>query len=584
MARLDPHSYYDSEQPRVERLSLIARIDFDRRILDGTATLHFAPGAHGGTIDLDTRDLTILKVTAGDAAIAHQLSEKDPILGTRLRVQAPASANSITIEYRTSPESTALQWLTAEQTFGGEHPFLFSQCQAIHARSVVPLQDTPRARLRYDATITVPAHLKVLMAAAQLGEEMRGSEKISRFEMNQPIPPYLLAFAVGDLVSRELGPRSRVWAEPKVADKAAWEFADVDTMLTIGEKLFGEYPWERFDVLVMPRSFPYGGMENPRLTFVTPTLLAGDRSLTNVIAHELAHSWTGNLITNADAEHFWLNEGWTVFAERRILEALSPPHGGKEASAIDAALGRRTLERAVTGQFKDHPELTCLRTHLTGVDPDEAFSEVPYEKGYLFLRTIEEAVGRTRFDALIHAYVDRFRFGTITTEEFCAFMERELPGVLMQIHSARFLDQPGIPDNAPRAESSRIDAVESTVGKLPGATASGWTPAEWQLYLEQSVDRATPELCRALDEKYALTQSGNYEILVSWLELALRAGHAPAVARTEEVLAQVGRMKYLKPLYQALHVRSPERARALFARLRGGYHPIAQVVLEKALA
>ena len=389
MPRLDPHSYNDSAQPAIDRLDWQARVDFASRTITAEALLGFrAPGE--GPLDLDTRDLAIDGVSdEHGAALAFSLAAPDPILGTRLRVELPRPTSAIRVAYRTSPSASALQWLTPEQTAGGAQPFLYSQCQAIHARSLVPLQDTPRLRLRYRAALTVPARLEALMAAAFIGREPRGDEAIARFEMNEPIPPYLLALAVGDLVSRDLGPRSRVWAEPPVVDRAAHEFAGVDAMLTTAERLFGPYPWGRFDLLTMPPAFPYGGMENPRLTFLTPMLLAGDRSLVNVVAHELAHSWTGNLVTNASAEHFWLNEGFTVFAERRILEELE----GREAALLHAALGRRELDRAVA-DFYEHPELTRLRTRLDGVDPDEAFSVVPYEKGYLLLRALEDAAGR----------------------------------------------------------------------------------------------------------------------------------------------------------------------------------------------
>jgi leukotriene-A4 hydrolase len=369
MARLDPHSWNDTDQPEVEKLEWRARVDFAAGTIEAEAALAFrAPGS--GPLDLDTRDLTILAVSDGSGRpLVYHLEAPDPVLGARLRVELAAGTERVHIRYRTGKEASALQWLTPAQTATGKHPFLFSQCQAIHARSVVPLQDTPRVRIRFEAEMTVPRPLRALMAAAFVAREEQGELAVERWQMPQPIPPYLFAFAVGELVSRELGPRSRVWAEPPVVERAAWEFAGVDAMLTAAEKLFGPYEWERFDVLAMPPSFPYGGMENPRLTFVTPTLLAGDRSMVNVVAHELAHSWTGNLVSNASAEHFWLNEGFTVFAERRIQEALEGP----ELCALHAAVGRRDLDLAVA-RFAGQPDLTRLHTHLEGIDPDEAFS------------------------------------------------------------------------------------------------------------------------------------------------------------------------------------------------------------------
>ncbi|HET9451240.1 MAG TPA: M1 family aminopeptidase/hydrolase, partial [Aggregicoccus sp.] len=352
MARLDPHSFNDSTQPETEHLEWRARVDFRTRRLHAEATLTLKE-ASAGPLDLDTRGLEVRGVVdEGGRPLDFLLSPPEPILGSRLRVQLPQGTRRFTVRYRTSPEASALQWLTPEQTAGGQHPFLFSQCQAIHARSVVPLQDTPRIRLRYRAELTIPKALKAVMGAGFLKREEQGVEAVEHYEMPQPIAPYLLAFAVGSLAPRELGPRSRVWAEPELLEQAAEEFEGVDAMLRAAEGLFGPYDWERFDLLTMPPSFPYGGMENPRLTFLTPTLLVGDKSLVNVVAHELAHSWTGNLVTNASAEHFWLNEGFTVFAERRILEALAGP----EVASLHAALGRRALDEALE-HFRAHPEL-----------------------------------------------------------------------------------------------------------------------------------------------------------------------------------------------------------------------------------
>jgi hypothetical protein len=322
-------------------------------------------------------------------------------------------------------------------------------------------------------------------------------------------------------------------------------------------------------------------MENPRLTVVTPTAIAGDRSLVSLIAHELAHSWTGNLVTNANAEHFWLNEGFTVYAERRIVEAL----WGADAAELHAALGRRNLDEEVA-RFTRTPELTRLRTHLTGVDPDDAFSRIPYEKGYFFLRALEEATGREAFSRWLRSYLGAFRFGAITTDDFTAHMERELPGALAAVDAPRWIDGEGVPDTAPRPRSARLAAIEQLAGALPTADAArAWSPTEWQLYLESVPTPAPAELCRALDERFALTASTNYEVLVAWLSLALRSGHRAVLPRAEEVLATVGRMKFLRPLYLALAADPETRPAAarIFERAAAGYHPIARQVIEGVL-
>ncbi len=582
MPRLDPHSYNDSTQPETETLDWRARVDFQTRRLHAEVTLTLKE-ASAGPLDLDTRDLDIRAVVdAQGKPLPYHLAPPEPILGSRLRVELPPGCRQLTVRYRTSPQASALQWLTPSQTAGGQHPFLFSQCQAIHARSVIPLQDTPRIRVRYKAALTIPKALKAVMAAGFVRREEPSVEAVEHYEMPQPIPPYLLAFAVGSLACQELGPRSRVWAEPEVLEAAASEFEDVDAMLRVAESLFGPYEWERFDVLTMPPSFPYGGMENPRLTFLTPTLLAGDKSLVNVVAHELAHSWTGNLVTNASAEHFWLNESFTVFAERRILEALA----GGEVAALHAALGRRALETAIE-HFHAHPQHTALRTHLTGVDPDDVFSQIPYEKGYLMLRAMEDAAGREAFDRYLRKYIDTFRFQALTTEEWVAFTERELPGVLARANAEAYLHQPGIPASAPSPRSRRLEELEGLKGKVPSAEAvKDWTPTEWQLFLEWLPAETSRGTLQALDERFQLTQSTNSEVLVAWLVAALRAHYAPALVRAESFLGEVGRMKYLKPLYSALQSSKDyrPRARELFARYSERYHPIARQGVESILS
>ncbi|MCY1021333.1 M1 family metallopeptidase [Pyxidicoccus sp. MSG2] len=582
MARLDPHSYNDSTQPETETLDWKARVDFRTHRLHAEATLTLKE-ASAGPLDLDTRDLEIRGVVDPNGRpLPYMLSPPEPILGSRLRVELPPGLKQLTVRYRTAPGASALQWLTPSQTAGGQHPFLYSQCQAIHARSVVPLQDTPRIRIRYRASLRVPKALKAVMAASFVRREEHGVEAEEHYEMPQPVPPYLLAFAVGSLAPKELGPRSRVWAEPELLEEAAEEFAGVDDMLRAAESLFGPYDWERFDLLTMPPSFPYGGMENPRLTFLTPTLIAGDKSLVNVVAHELAHSWTGNLVTNASAEHFWLNEGFTVFAERRILEALAGP----EVATLHAALGRRALEEALH-HFRAHPGLTALRTHLAGVDPDEAFSQIPYEKGYLLLRAMEDAAGRPAFDEFLRRYLATYRFRALTTEEFVAFAERELPGVLAKVDADAYLNKPGVPPGAPSPRSGRLEALVRTRGTVPSADAvKDWTPTEWQLYLEWLPSDTPRDTFRQLDERFSLTRSRNSEVLVSWLVAALRAGWEPAVARAEVFLGEVGRMKYLKPLYGVLASSREHRglARSLFKKHGERYHPIARQGVELILS
>src|SRR5256885_1269479 len=501
------------------RAVLALRADFQHRMLEGEITLRFRePG--GGAIDLDSRELQIDAVAALDGAPLHyELAAAEPILGARLRVTLPAGARGLRIRYRTSPTASALQWLEPSQTAGKE-PFLFSQCQPIHARSLAPLQDTPRIRITVGrARFKVPSRLRTLMAAAAKGrEDAGGSEAVDLFAMPQPIPPYLLAFAVGDLERRELSARAAVWSERAGVDAAAYELAEAEEMIRAAGKLFGPYEWDRYDILVMPPSFPYGGMENPRLTFVTPSVLVGDRSLVSVIAHEAAHAWTGNLVTNANANHFWLNEAFTVYAERRILEAIE----GRETSELHAAAGRHDLQVTLE-RFANRPQLTCLRTDLRGIDPDEAYSSVPYEKGYLLLRKLEETAGRPAWDVFLRSYLGRFRFQSITTDQFLGFLETELPGVAAQAGALEYIDGPGVPEGAPHPQSARLQ-------QLPRGEVEPRNPTELLVVLQSAP--ADEAKLRELDARWGLSQRRSLELRHNFVLLQIRAGMPGA--RSEE--------------------------------------------------
>jgi leukotriene A-4 hydrolase/aminopeptidase len=583
MPRPDPHSCFDDSQPCTDRWHLDLTADFGRKVLEGTITLFLRePGT--GALDLDTRNLKIQEVrTDAGHQVPFTLDPEAPILGSRLRLELPPQTRAVVISYATSPESSALQWLDPAQTEGKQRPFLFSQCQAIHARALAPCQDSPLARVSYTAEITVPGDLTAVMSAGPDGDAMEpdGTRRF-RFTMPQPIPPYLLALAIGRLESRDLSPRARVWAEPETVGQAAWEFAEVETFIRTAEGLFGPYDWDRYDMLVLPPSFPYGGMENPRMTFLTPTLLAGDRSLVDVVAHELAHSWTGNLVTNATAEHFWLNEGWTVWAERRILKALR----GEETATLGWALGQKALEDSLE-RFEHEPQLTVLRTHLKGVDPDDAFSSIPYEKGARFIHAIEQAAGPERFDAFLGEYMATFRFGAITTEQFCRFVEEKLPGVLKQVEADVWIHMPGMPKNAPVFRSASLEALTSLGLGWPGqrplpAQIAAWSPAETLIFLQHLPRPLPSQDCAWLDRELGLTVRGNYEILVEWLCIAAASDYEPVFGRIREVLVRVGRMKYLRPLYKALGAtpRTRALAREIFAEASPGYHSLSRRVAQ----
>jgi hypothetical protein len=423
------------------------------------------------------------------------------------------------------------------------------------------------------------------MAAAPAGSTPSTNGTTFAFEMPQPIPSYLLALAVGDIAQQDISPRCRVYAEPSVLAAAAAEFSGVEHMVTSAEALFGPYPWERFDMLVMPPSFPYGGMENPRLTFLTPTLLAGDKSLVNVVIHELSHSWTGNLVTNASLEHFWLNEGFTVYAERRILEALE----GKEATALHQAIGLSGLKEdmARLGMGKG---LTALLTRLGGTDPDEVYSQVPYEKGCLFVMRLEQAVGRAAWDTFLRAYITEFRFKSITTEDFVAFLKARLPDAAKAVDLKVWIEGEGLPPDAAQPKSARLEELQGMAtawgkGTRPSEAALlGLTVHDWQVLLPRLEKLPTTD-CAWLQEKFRMMESGNMEVRVAFLTLCARAGFKDAWPSVEKTLKGVGRMKYLRPLYTALKA-TPEGAtvgRRILEEAKAGYHPVARGVMENLM-
>jgi aminopeptidase N len=589
VARFDPHSYVDADQPRPRRLRLSLGVDFDRRRLAGECALELASAAEG-PLDLDTKGLEIRGARAESGApVPFDLAPEEPVLGRRLRLRLPPGTREVRIAYETSPHALGLQWLGPEQTAGGTHPFLFSQCQAIHARTVAPLPDTPRVRLSYEAAVTVPEDLAAVMSAGPAGDAPGPAPRTRtfRFEMPQPIPPYLLALAVGRMESRDLSPRSRVWAEPATLSAAAHEFAEIEGLLGAAEALFGPYEWDRYDMLVLPPAFPYGGMENPRMTFLTPTLIAGDRSLVDVVAHELAHSWTGNLVTNATIDHFWLNEGFTVWAERRILEARH----GASAAALGWAIGEAALEESLRRFGRDSP-LTRLRTDLAGLDPDDAFSSIPYEKGARFVALLERTAGRERWDRFMRDYMERFRFTSITTEEFLDFLEARLPGAASAVEARRWLYDPGLPENAPVFRSAVVETLAALAEAFPGGArptkeeVERWTPAETLVYLQHLPRELDAASCAWLDGALGLDERGNHEILVEWLTLAAGSDYAPAFPRLRDVLARVGRMKYLRPLYTALgrHPRTRALAREVFAAASPRYHNLSRRVAASAMS
>ena len=594
-AETDPHSHAQPGQVRVTALDLDLVVAFDKHELSGSATLNLDwHDKAAKELVLDTNDLSISKVEVADKAghwtpAKFSLDKADPALGSALRIAAGARNPQVRITYHTNPDAFGLQWLDPAQTAGKKHPFMFSQSESIAARSWVPLQDTPAVRFTYTARIRVPKALRALMSADN--DPRHALDGDFRFTMPQKIPSYLLALAVGDLAVKETGPRSAVYAEPQTVALAASEFSDTEKMIETAERLYGPYRWGRYDILVLPPSFPFGGMENPRLTFATPTVLVGDKSLASLVAHELAHSWSGNLVTMAAWRHIWLNEGFTTYVQGRIVEAVY----GKQQADEEFIIAANELREEMKDQIK--PEDQRLVPDLSVRSADDGLSDIAYTKGSWFLQWLEAKFGRATFDPFLRGYFDHFAFQSITTDQFVDYLKANLldkhPGVVSMDQVNTWLHQAGIPADAPLPISARFTAEDKerdafVAGKLDaaGLHAQKWTTQEWMYFLDQLPDKLPLDRLQALDAAYHLTGTRNAVIGVRWYKLAIAGGDEAVYPAMREHMLRIGRMILVVPLYTELAKTEKGRALAekIYAEAKPGYHPMTRAVVEKVLA
>lgn len=578
----DASSHARPDEARVRHVSLDLTADFERKVFYGKATLDIVARADAREIVLDSDGLVIHSIRAGGQETTYELSSRDERLGSALTIQLNG-ARQIEVEYESAPNATALQWLEPAQTSSGKR-FLFSQGQSILNRTWIPTQDSPGIRQTYDARIVVPEDLKAVMSAEMLtpdGEPAGPGQRAFRFRMPQPIPPYLIAIGIGDLAFRAVGPRTGVYAEPSVVDRGAYECADMERMMEVAEALYGPYRWGRYDVLILPPSFPYGGMENPRLTFLTPTFLAGDRSLVSLVAHELAHSWSGNLVTNAVWADGWLNEGFTSYIEGRIGEALF----GVEHARMAEALSWSDIQKALQTVSADGQRL-----HWIGeVDANDNSSAITYDKGALFLRTVEGIVGRDRLDRYLRSYFDRHAFQPMTTQQFLAdFRTHVVRGdaaLEERLKLNEWAYEPGIPSNAVAPVATGFAEVEQAVtafdeyGIVPEAAWSNWNTMQRQRFLQKLPRQLPTARLEALDQAFGLNTIGNMEVRFDWFALAIPNGYEPAGPAVQRFLSEQGRGKFVRPLYRALMDQGAWGqgvARRTHEATRGTYHPIVQ--------
>lgn len=576
---VDYHSFANPNEVRVTHLSLDLTANFESKQLIGSVTLDIERAKpENDTLVLDTRGLDIQRVSVDGEDVPFDMGETDPDLGTPLSITLPSAANSLTVAYSTSPEASGVQWLTPAQTAGKKHPFLFTQAQAVHARSFIPLQDSPQVRVTYDATIKTPEALLAVMSASNDPTTERDGEY--EFTMPQPIPSYLIALAIGDLEFKAMGERTGVYAEPALLESAAKEFEDTEAMLEVTEATYGPYQWDRYDLLILPPSFPFGGMENPRLSFITPTVIAGDKSLVSLIAHELAHSWSGNTVTNATWRDLWLNEGFTTYLTYRIMEMIY----GHDRFKKEAVLGYQDLENDVAA-LDDNDEILAI--DLRGRNPDDVFSNIPYEKGALFLREIEQKIGRENFDAFLMQYFKDFAFKSITTDTFIAYLDdtllKQYPNELDAERIHTWIFEPGIPEGAPHPESDAFSKIDETRSawlsggiKAADIETGQWTVHEWLYFLNNMPESLSEAQLVELDSAFSLTSTKNNEIAHSWLMIAVENNYQPAFERLYSYLVSIGRNKLVKPLYRELS-KTPEGkafAKRAFEEAKPGYHPL----------
>ena len=585
MAPHDPHSYADLAQGKIKHIDFRIKVDFEAHILKVEADYQITEPVNG-SLFLDTSEIVLETAHSNGKQIQYEFDKQDKLLGERLHLKNFVGISSFTLTYHTSPDARALQWLPAIQTAGGKHPFLFSQCQAIHARSVFPCQDTPSVRFTYSAEVEVPGALTTVMAAEQVGVDEHGSNKIFKFKMPQPISSYLFAIGVGNLSFRELGSRTGVYAEPELIDAAAWEFAENEEKIVQAEKLLGPYLWGRFDLLILPPSFPYGGMENPRLTFLTPTAIIGNRGQVSLITHELAHAWTGNLVTNATWEDFWLNEGWTTYAETRITEILE----GKDVTDLMTVHDEQRLFEIMERVGMDSP-LTRLKVPSDGRDPDATFTIIPYYKGAFLIKEFEYVVGRERFDVFVQKYTNTYQFQSLTTETFLTFLKEELPEIFENIDIDGWVYKPGLPANRNRPQSRLYDEVQEVLAAYKAGTrptkelVAGWHRYQILSFLQALPKQIPVEDCEYFEEILDLKNKNDGAHYSFFYSVCITSGYEEILPHIEEFIARIGRLLYISPIFRAMIATgwAKPHARRILENVRERHHKITVHVINALL-
>lgn len=592
---VDLHSFANVKDIHTTHLHLDLRVNFGSKIIYGVAR-HEMSGHTCDTAIFDIKELEIKKVTLGkgdETSTDFVIGKYDSLLGQPLKVKITPDTKYINIYYQTTEKSEALDWLEPELTAGKKNPFLYTQGQAILTRSWIPCQDTPLNRITYSADVKVPKHLFALMSASNPKEKNDTGEY--HFEMDQPIPSYLIALAVGDLVYTKFDKRCGVYSEPELAEACAYEFVDLPKMINAAEGMYGAYAWDQYDLIILPYSFPFGGMENPRLTFANPTIVAGDRSMVSVVAHELAHSWSGNLVTNATWNDFWLNEGFTVYFENRIMETIY----GKEIADILAIVEYQDLEVALEDIAQSmYPEDTRLKLELNHRNPDEGMTDIAYVKGAFFLRTVEQMAGRNKFDAFLKAYFEKYAWQTVTTEDFVDYLKKNLlePNDI-DFNVDEWIYETGLPKNCVKITSERLENMKSMAEKinnnpsmasqvLSGIQRGDHITQEWLTFIRHLNDDSPVSTLRSIDQQLKFASESNPALKSAWYQLGVKAGYKDIRPDMKAYLLKIGRRWYIEGIYQELHDSGEDDlawAKEVFDEAQHNYHFVSRATIEEIL-
>lgn len=587
---IDPHSYAKPAEARITHLNLDIRVDFEKKKIAGCAAYAIEKSDSATELVLDSRDMTITKITLDNdtSGVAFATGSPDEVLGAPIIIKIKPETKKVNVYYETSPDASALQWLSPSQTAGGKFPFLFTQSQAILCRTWIPVQDSPGIRFTYEATVHVPKGFMAVMSATN--PTQRAADGVYHFKQEKAVPAYLMALAVGDFDYHAYDERTGVYAEPATMEAAAYEFDETRKMLDAAEALYGPYDWGRYDLLVLPPSFPFGGMENPCVTFATPSIIAGDKSLNSLVAHELAHSWSGNLVTNRTWNDFWLNEGFTVYFERRIIESLY----GKEYADMLSVLGYNDLQHTLKDLNEEGlQEDSKLKLRLDGRDPDEGMSDIAYEKGYLFLKNMELQAGRDAFDTFLKNWFKDFAFKGADTEEFLDYLNKNLiePSQgKVTLDPKKWIYEPNLPEGYVAPSSTRFDKMKAMADAFVESGVSAvnldsLSSHEVQFFLRSLPDYLTAAQMASLDQKFHFTERKNSEEAFLWLRLSVINNYAEAFPALDHFLVHVGRRKFVQPLFEAM-VKNPstmELANQIYAKARPGYHSVTYNTVDAIL-